>query len=365
VVRVAVETKDPKDVQKLVEGMKRVVKTDPCVQAISNENGEFIIGATGELHLEIILNDLREYAKTELVVSEPVVPLRETVEIESQVTCLAKSPNKHNRLFLKCEPFNFASSSNSDRFEEGDLASDIEREIFRVQEDPTTRAKCLVEKYNMDPIEAKKIWTFGPEATGPNMLIDATRGIQYLNEIKDSCVAAFQWASSEGVLCEEPMRGIKFKMLDVALHADAIHRGGGQIIPTMRRVLYGCQLTANPRLMEPIYMIQIQCPQSAVKGAYSVINKRRGRIQSDETLHSSLKNITAFLPVSESFGFSEALRAETSGQAFPQCQFDHWEVMSTDPLEPGSKANQIVMATRKRKGLTSEIPPLDRFLDKL
>lgn len=54
------------------------------------------------------------------------------------------------------------------------------------------------------------------------------------------------------------MRAIRFEIHDVTLHADAIHRGGGQIIPTARRVLYACQLSAQPRLMEPIYLVEIQ-----------------------------------------------------------------------------------------------------------
>ncbi|KAJ9692778.1 hypothetical protein PVL29_011729 [Vitis rotundifolia] len=63
-------------------------------------------------------------------------------------------------------------------------------------------------------------------------------GVQYLNEIKDSVVAGFQWASKEGALTEENMRGICFEFCDAVLHADAIHRGGGQVIPTVRRVIY-------------------------------------------------------------------------------------------------------------------------------
>lgn len=54
------------------------------------------------------------------------------------------------------------------------------------------------------------------------------------------------------------MRAIRFDIHDVTLHADAIHRGGGQIIPTARRVLYACQLTAEPKLLEPVYLVEIQ-----------------------------------------------------------------------------------------------------------
>ena len=54
------------------------------------------------------------------------------------------------------------------------------------------------------------------------------------------------------------MRGIRFNIHDVTLHADAIHRGGGQIIPTARRCFLACVLTAEPRLLEPIYLVEIQ-----------------------------------------------------------------------------------------------------------
>ena len=89
-------------------------------------------------------------------------------------------------------------------------------------------------------------------------MIDCTEGVQYHNEIKDSVVAGFQWASKEGVLCDENLRATRFNLYDIALHADAIHRGGGQIIPTARRVLYASMITAEPRLMEPVYQVEIQ-----------------------------------------------------------------------------------------------------------
>jgi elongation factor 2 len=75
--------------------------------------------------------------------------------------------------------------------------------------------------------------------------------------------------------------------------------------------------------------------------------------------------IKAYLPVAESFGFTQALRAATSGRAFPQCVFDHWELLNGDPFEVGSKGAQIVEVTRKRKGLKVGIPTLDNFVDKL
>jgi elongation factor 2 len=356
VVRVAVEPKNPADLPKLVEGLKRLSKSDPLVQISIEETGEHIVAGAGELHLEICMKDLQDdYMNgAELVVSEPVVSFRETVLEESSQTCLSKSPNKHNRLFCVAVPLI-----------EG-LSEAIDSGKITPRDDPKARARKLADDYKWDLGEGRKIWAFGPNGNGPNLLVDTTKGVQYLNEIKDSVVAALQWVTKEGVLTQENMRGIRFNILDVTLHTDAIHRGGGQIIPTARRVFYACQLTAKPRLMEPVFLVEIQCPQAVVGGIYGVMNRRRGQIVEEMPRPGTpMVNIKAHLPVMESFGFTADLRSNTGGQAFPQCVFDHWRVVQGDPLEKEGKAVEMCLATRKRKGLPIEIPPLDRFLDKL
>merc|ERR1711923_407191 len=357
VVRVAVEPKNAADLPKLVEGLKRLAKSDPMVQCIIEESGEHIIAGAGELHLEICLKDLEEdHAQIPLKKSDPVVSYRETVSEESSQMCLSKSPNKHNRLFMRAVPM------------PDGLAEDIDNGEVNPRDDFKVRARYLAEKYEYDVTEARKIWCFGPETTGPNIFVDCTKGVQYLNEIKDSCVAGFQWASKEGVLCDENMRSVRFNLYDVALHADAIHRGGGQIIPTARRVLYACMLTAEPRLMEPVYQVEIQCPENAVGGIYGVLNRRRGHVfEEAQTPGTPMFVVKAYLPVNESFGFTADLRSNTGGQAFPQCVFDHWQVMPGDPLDAASnsKPYQIVMDTKKRKGLKEAMPDLANYLDKM
>jgi elongation factor 2 len=247
VVRVAVEPKNPQDLPKLVEGLKRLAKSDPMVQCMIEESGEHIIAGAGELHLEICLKDLEEdHAQIPLKKSDPVVSYRETVTEESSMMCLSKSPNKHNRLFMKAT-----------NMPDG-LAEDIDNGDVTNRQDFKIRGRYLADKYDYDITEARKIWCFGPDTLGPNLLIDCTKGVQYLNEIKDSVVAGFQWATKEGVLCDENLRGVRFNIYDVTLHTDAIHRGGGQIIPTARRVMYASALTAAPGLMEPVYLVEIQ-----------------------------------------------------------------------------------------------------------
>jgi len=355
VVRVAVEAKNPADLPKLVEGLKRLAKSDPMVQCIIEESGEHIVAGAGELHLEICLKDLEEdHACIPIKISDPVVSYRETVIDESNQVCLSKSPNKHNRLYMKCCPM------------PDGLPEDIDRNEITPRQEFKARARYLGEKYEYDITEARKIWAFGPEGTGPNLMIDVTKGVQYLNEIKDSVVAGFQWATKEGPLCDENVRGVRYNLHDVTLHADAIHRGGGQIIPTARRVLYACMLTAQPRFFEPVYLVEIQCPESAVGGIYGVLNRRRGVvIEEMQVAGTPMFVVKAHLPVNESFGFTADLRSNTAGQAFPQCVFDHWQVMSGDPLDTGNKSATVLAETRKRKELKEGAPELENFLDKL
>merc|ERR1739847_126766 len=355
VVRVTVEPRNAADLPKLVEGLKRLAKSDPMVQCMIEESGEHIIAGAGELHLEICLKDLEEdHAQIPLKKSDPVVSYRETVTEESGIMCLSKSPNKHNRLFMKAVPM------------PDGLAEDIDDGEVSNKQDFKIRGRYLADKYEYDVGEARKIWCFGPDTLGPNLLMDVTKGVQYLNEIKDSVVAGFQWATKEGVLADENMRGIRYNIYDVALHTDAIHRGGGQIIPTARRCLYASQLTAEPKLMEPVYLCEIQCPENAVGGIYGGLNRRRGHVfEESQVAGTPMFHVKAYLPVNESFGFTADLRSNTGGQAFPQCVFDHWEVMQGDPLDGVSKAYQICQDTKKRKGLKEGLPDLGNYLDKL
>jgi len=355
VVRVAVECKNSQDLPKLVEGLKRLAKSDPMVQCTIEESGEHIIAGAGELHLEICLKDLEEdHAGIPLKKTDPVVSYRESVSAPSSQMCLSKSPNKHNRLFMRAEPM------------PDGLAEDIDDGKVTPRQEMKERARYLAETYEYDATEARKIWCFGPDGTGPNVVMDCTKGVQYLNEIKDSVVAGFQWATKEGVLAEENMRGVRFNIYDVTLHTDAIHRGGGQIIPTARRVLYASCLTAEPRICEPVYQVEIQCPEQAVGGIYGVLNRRRGHVfEEAQTPGTPMFVVKAYLPVNESFGFTADLRSNTGGQAFPQCVFDHWQIMPGDPLDETSKVGVIVKDIRKRKGIKENIPALDNYLDKL
>lgn len=155
----------------------------------------------------------------EVKISDPVVSFRETVTATSSETCLSKSPNKHNRLYATAEPL---KDELCDDIEEGKCNA---RDDFKVSRSPPSihhpapchrstrgrqpadahsrppspvvhlpqiRARYLADNYEWDVTEARKIWAFAPEGTGPNIILDATKGVAYLNEIKESVVGGFQ-----------------------------------------------------------------------------------------------------------------------------------------------------------------------------
>merc|ERR1719361_3322874 len=166
VVKVAVKPKDGKDLPKLVEGLKKLSKSDPLVVCTTEESGEHVIAGCGELHVEICLKDLREeYAQCDFIVSDPVVSYRETVTQSSSQTCLAKSPNKHNRIYLVAEPL------------DEEISNGIEKGTLGPKADAKERAKVLREKYDWDDNNARKIWCWGPETEGANIWVDDTTAI--------------------------------------------------------------------------------------------------------------------------------------------------------------------------------------------
>jgi len=178
-------------------------------------------------------------------------------------------------------------------------------------------------------------------------------------------VSSFQWASKQGVLCEENIRGMRFNVIDCELHTDAIHRGGGQIMPTARRLYYALELLSSPTLLEPIFSCDITAPMECMGGVYQSLNTRRGQVVEETQISGTPLNVVkAFLPVSESFGFTSLLRGNTQGKAFPQCVFDHWDQIKGLPLVD-QKAQELVLGIRKRKGLKEEMPLLENYLDKL
>jgi len=367
-IKVATEPLNPADLPKLVEGLRRVSKSYPLAVTKVEESGEHTLCGTGELYLDCALRDLREmFADVEVKVADPTVRFCETCVETSSLKTFADTPNRLNRLTMVAEPL------------DARVAADAEAGLLRSDAPAAQLAAQLSGRYGWDALAARSLWAFGPDAGGPNCLLDDTLAGEVdkslLRAVRDSVVAGFQWGAREGPLCDEPMRGVQFKLLEAAVAAEPGARGGGQIIPTARRVVYSSFLLASPRLMEPMLRCDIQAPADAMPAIYAVLSKRRGHVVHDRPVPGTpIFAIRALLPAIESFGFEVDLRVHTLGAAFGMSVFHSWAVVPGDPLDrsivlrplepspPSALAREFCVKTRRRKGLAADVS-VARYLD--
>lgn len=368
VMKIAVEPVNPSELPKMLDGLRKVNKSYPLLNTKVEESGEHIVLGTGELYLDCVMHDLRKmYSEIDIKVADPVVSFCETVVETSSLKCFAETPNKRNKLTMIAEPL------------EKGLAEDIENEVVQITWPRKRLGEFFQTKYDWDLLAARSIWAFGPDATGPNILVDDTLPSEVekslLGAVKDSIVQGFQWATREGPLCDEPIRNVKFKILDAVIAQEPIHRGGGQIIPTARRVAYSAFLMATPRMMEPYNFVEVMAPADCVSAVYTVLARRRGHVTQDAPVPGSpLYTIKAFIPAIDSFGFETDLRTHTQGQAFCLSVFHHWQIVPGDPLDksitirplepqPATHlAREFMIKSRRRKGLSEDVS-INKFFD--
>ncbi|TCD65476.1 hypothetical protein EIP91_002594 [Steccherinum ochraceum] len=368
VLKIAIEPIAPSELPKMLSGLRSINKSYPLVATKVEESGEHVVIGTGELYLDCVMHDLRRlFSEIEIKVSDPVTKFCETVLETSALKCYADTPNKKNKLTMIAEPL------------ERGIAEDIESGRVHMRLSAKERGKFFEEKYQWDLLASRSIWAFGPDDNGPNILLDDTLPSQIdkklLGTVKPHIMQGFQWGAREGPLCDEPMRNVKFRILDASLAQEPIFRGGGQIVPTARRVCYSSFLMATPRLMEPVYYVEVQAPADCISAVYTVLARRRGHVTQDiPKAGSPLYTVKALIPVIDANGFETDLRTATQGQAFCLQMFDHWSIVPGDPtdtsiklrpLEPASGqalARDLVLKTRRRKGLGDQIA-VSKYLD--
>ncbi|MEM2902838.1 MAG: elongation factor EF-2, partial [Candidatus Bathyarchaeia archaeon] len=227
VVTVAVEPKNSMDLPKLVDILRKLSIEDPTlVTTINEETGEYLISGMGTLHLEIATHWIRE-AGLDIVTSKPIVMYREAVRRKAG-PFMGKSPNKHNRVFIEVEPLS------------EDIISLIREGKISEYSDKSAVAS-LLRQHGWPTEEARGVWSVDE---GANMIVDVTKGAQYLHEVREMIIAGYRWGLKEGPLAYEKIRGLKVKVVDVSLHEDPVHRGPAQIMPMARRALFAAFLSA-------------------------------------------------------------------------------------------------------------------------
>lgn len=361
VIKIACESCIPSEHPKMQEGLTKITKSYPLLEVRVEESGEHLIYGTGELYLDCALHDLRKiYSEIEVKVSDASVRFCETVVNTSSIITTVESANKQNSIQMIAE-----------QLDKG-LGDDIETKKIDINWDEEFRRDYLVKNYGWDPLTANSLWAFGPETTGPNALIDFTLPDEVdkdlLNFSRDKIVHGFKWAVKEGPLCEEPVRNCKFKITNATFGHEDILRGGGQIIPMTRSAVYGSFLTASPRMMEPLYIGEIICPEDCIEHIFNVLLRRRAHVVHQQPLDGTpLHVLHVEIPAIETFGFETDLRTHTVGQSFVLSHFHKWALAPGDPLdkeiqlkvlEPNDVsdlAREFMVKTRRRKGLVDDV----------
>lgn len=340
VVTIAVEPKHPKDLPKLVEGLRRITVEDPnLVVKINEESGETLLAGMGVLHLEIATSLLQEMG-LDIVTTQPLINYRETIRAKAG-PIMSKSPNKHNKIFMRVEPL---AADIVDLIRIGKLKEDMDKKEM---------ARILREKgWGTD--ESKSVAAI--DISG-NMLVDETKGVQFIQESMDSIRSGFDDVIYNGPIAREQVRGVKFVLHHFVPHEDPAHRGLAQLMPATRRSMLGSMLIADPVLLEPILGIEVKCPQEQIGIVAGVLSGKRGKL-----LNVEQKGIIAIIqgevPASETFDLSEVMRGGTAGKAMWTTYFKTWSPV------PNSIFRTLVADVRKRKGLNPEPPSPDEFIDK-
>lgn len=385
VVKIAVEPVSPSELPKMLEGLRKCNKFYPILQTRVEESGEHVIIGTGELYLDCVMHDLRHmFSEIDIRVSDPSVSFSETVIETSRERCEGETPNKRNRLTMVAEPL--------DR----NLDKDLEEGRITLDADQRDVDKFFKRRYDWDDLACRSIWAFGPETNSTNILLNDTLPYEVdsklLHEVKAPIVQAFHWTTREGPLCEEPMRSVKFKIQQAEIAEEPMFRGGGQIIPTARRVAFLSFLMAEPRLLEPYVFIEIVAPSDIIYAPQErgkpreisrflknlIVDKRRGRITRHDIIPGNpLYKVHAVMPAIDSFGFETDLRSRTAGQAFCMSVFDEWRIVPGDPLDKSIDqyltplepqhtshlAREFLLKTRRRKGLSEDVG-IEKFMFK-
>ncbi|HIG89299.1 MAG TPA: elongation factor EF-2, partial [Candidatus Thioglobus sp.] len=340
VVQIAIEPKHPKDLPKLVEILRQLTIEDPnLIVKIDEESGETIVAGMGVLHLDVAVHRIQD-AKCEIITSEPLINYRETVKGGCE-PIMAKSPNRHNKIFMKVEPL------------EPEIAHMLRTGEISDMKDKKVVAE-LLKGAGWDTDTIKRVMRFDSRG---NVLINGTKGVQFVNESTDSINSGFDDVMKEGPLCKEQMRNCKFIFTHFVPHEDTAHRGLSQLGPASRRACMGSLLTAGTAVLEPTLAIEVRVPTDLVGNVATILSGKRGKVL-DMQQKGASSIVIGEIPASETFTLSEAMRGQTAGRATWNTSFKEWTEV------PKSMLATAVADIRKRKGLAPEPPGINEFIDK-
>ncbi|RLV95678.1 Pre-mRNA-splicing factor cwf10 [Spathaspora sp. JA1] len=369
VFKIALEPTNPSELPILLDAMRKINKSYLAAVITVEESGEHVILAPGELYMDCILHDLRNFFTDglEIRVSDPMTKFSETC-IDTSFTKIPVN-TESNEISIIAEPINDTKLSQA-----------IESGKIKSNQPVKTLSKTLRSEFGWDSLAARSVWAFGPsDLQLPNILLDDTLESETdksnLLSVKESIILGFKWSVNEGPLCDEPIRNTKFRILDAVINGSELYKSSTQIIPLTRRACYTGLLTSTPKLMEPIYRLDATCTYRAISVVKQLLTKRRGTFVEETPIPGTqLFSVVGYVPVIDSIGLEVDIKLHSQGQATCYLSFSNWDLVPGDPLDQNcelpnlkpvplqSLARDFVLKTRRRKGLSGE-PSLQKYID--
>ncbi|MCL5786441.1 MAG: elongation factor EF-2 [Candidatus Thermoplasmatota archaeon] len=333
VVTLAIEAKHTADLPKLIDVLRNVSKADPSIQVdINQETGEHLISGMGELHLEVTLYRVKNDYKLEVNTSDPIVVYRETVDGKGG-PFEGKSPNKHNKFYFMVEPLqeSVIELIKDNRVPQGSKFKDKKALID------------LLQKAGFSREEARGLIC----VEGTNVMLDITKGIQYLDETMELLIESFLEVCAKGPLANERVYGLKVSLEDAKLHEDSIHRGPAQVIPAGRNSIYGAMCQAYRVLLEPVQKVFVNVPIELMGSVTNELQQRRGVVEEMKQEGDDMM-IESRVPVAGMFGFASSIRGATGGKVLWSSENHGYQRV------PPELQSEVSRKIRERKGLRPE-----------
>ncbi len=270
-VSIAIEPKTKADQEKMSLALQRLAEEDPTFRIrVDEETGQTIISGMGELHLEILVDRMKREFKVEANIGQPQVAYRETIR---------KDGVEVQGKFIR---------QSGGRGQYGDV-------WLRLSQN------------------------------------EAGKGFEFINSIKGGVIPSeyipavrkgIEEAMSNGVIAGYPVVDIKTELYDGSYHEVDSSEMAFSIAGSM--ALQEGVKKAQPTLLEPIMKVVVVTPENFMGDVIGDLNSKRGRVESMEDLTQGIKEITAFVPLGEMFGYTTNLRSTTQGRASSSMELDHY-----------------------------------------
>lgn len=279
-VSIAIEPKTKSDQEKMSLALQRLAEEDPTFRIkVDEETGQTIISGMGELHLEIIVDRMKREFAVEANIGQPQVAYRETIR-KDNVEVQGK--------FIR---------QSGGRGQYGDV-------WLRLSQN------------------------------------EAGKGFEFINSIKGGVVpseyipavrAGVEEAMNNGVIAGYPVVDIKVELYDGSYHEVDSSEMAFKIAGSI--ALQEGVKKANPVLLEPIMKVVVVTPENFMGDVVGELNSKRGRVESMEDLQAGIKEITAYVPLGEMFGYTTNLRSMTQGRASSSMELDHYQDVPNNVAE--------------------------------